>query len=126
MSDYYYQQPPVAQQPAQPADYKYNYTYDPRYAENPLYPQPYPQVPQTLPQQASQPSSLTQGWLNFQDSNYLKGLAVGAGVALVLANPSVQKAVVSGAVKVWSALQGGVEEVKEQINDIRAEMSQKE
>ncbi len=128
MSDY--QQPSVvpqiAPQPGQYADYNYNYSYDPRYAENPQYPQPYQQVAQTLPAQAPQSTPLTQGWFNFQDNNYLKGLAVGAGVALILANPTVQKAVVSGVVRLWSAMQGGVEEVKEQINDIRAEISQKD
>lgn len=130
MSDY--QKPPFpgAQQPQyttqqQPADYTnyVNYAYEPRYAENPQYPQPYYQQ---APTAQNTTSSLTQGWFNFQDHSYLKGVAVGAGVALIVANPTVQKAVVSGAVKIWSALQGGVEEVKEQINDIRAEMSQED
>lgn len=67
-----------------------------------------------------------ESWFNFRNSGYLKGFAVGAGVALVLTNPAVQKALVAGAVKVWSTVQGGVEEVKEQIQDIKAEMSQKE
>lgn len=65
-------------------------------------------------------------WFNFTSSDYLKGLALGAGVALVATNPSVQKAVVSGAVKVWAALQGGVEELKEQVQDAKAELSQEE
>lgn len=67
-----------------------------------------------------------ESWFNFRNSGYLKGFVVGAGLALVLTNPTVQKALVSGAVRVWSAVQGGVEEVKEQIQDIKAEMSQKE
>jgi hypothetical protein len=67
-----------------------------------------------------------EAWFNFRNSGYLKGFVVGAGVALILTNPTVQKAVVAGAVKIWSAVQGGVEEVKEQIQDIKAEMSQKE
>jgi len=71
------------------------------------------------------PSSL-ETWFNFRNSGYLKGFVIGAGAALVLTNPTVQKAVVAGAVKIWSTVQGGVEEVKEQIQDIKAEMSQKE
>lgn len=64
------------------------------------------------------------GWLAYNDPCYLRGLLVGAGVALVLGNPTVQKAVVRGAMKLWAGLQYGVEEIKEQIEDIKAEMSQ--
>jgi len=65
-------------------------------------------------------------WFDFTSTDYLKGLALGAGVALVATNPTVQKAVVSGAVKVWAALQGGVEELKEQVQDAKAEISQQD
>ena len=37
----------------------------------------------------------------------------------------MQRAVVKGAVALWSSVQGSVEEVKEQIEDIKAEMSMK-
>jgi hypothetical protein len=67
-----------------------------------------------------------ESWVDFRNSGYLKGFVVGAAAALILTNPTVQKALVGGVVKIWSAVQGGVEEVKEQIQDIRAEMSQKE
>lgn len=62
------------------------------------------------------------GWLDFKNPNYLKGVLLAAGVTLLVTNPTVQKAVVKGLAKAWSSLQYGVEEVKEQINDIRAEM----
>lgn len=71
-------------------------------------------------------SSTLGSWLNFTSGDYLKGIALGAGVALVATNPTVQKAVVSGAVKVWAALQGGVEELKEQVQDAKAELSQED
>ncbi len=71
----------------------------------------------------SQAQSPVGSWFNYKDSSYLKGFLVGAGVALVLANPTVQKALISGTVKCWNALQGGVEEVKEKVKDIKAEMS---
>jgi len=85
-----------------------------------------PQLQQAMdPQLVHQPST-AQSWFNFSNSGYLKGFVIGAGVALVLGNPTVQKSIVSGAVKCWSALQGGVEEVKEKVKDIKAEISSKD
>lgn len=75
---------------------------------------------------ATQSTDVVTSWLNFSSGDYLKGLALGAGVALVATNPTVQKAVVSSAVKVWAALQGGVEELKEQVQDAKAEISQED
>jgi hypothetical protein len=66
-----------------------------------------------------------ESWFNFRNSGYIKGFVVGAGLALVLTNPAVQKAMVSAGVRLWSTVQGGVEEVKEQIQDVKAEMSRK-
>lgn len=74
---------------------------------------------------AAQQSSWTQGWLAFNDPGYVKGLVLGAAAAYVLTNPKVQRALVKGAVTLWSSLQGGFEEVKEQIQDIKSEMSMK-
>lgn len=62
------------------------------------------------------------GWLDFRNPSYLKGLLIAAGVTLLVSNPNVQKNLLKGAAKAWSGLQYGVEEVKEQINDIKAEM----
>ncbi len=81
--------------------------------------------PATATTPAATDSTLTS-WLNFTSTDYLKGLALGAGVALVATNPTVQKAVVSGAVKLWAAIQGGVEELKEQVQDAKAEISQQD
>lgn len=74
-------------------------------------------------QQSAAGSSLGS-WFNLGNPGYLKGLLLGAGVALVVTNPTVQKAMVSGAVRLWAAVQGGVEEIKEQIQDAKAELSQ--
>jgi hypothetical protein len=63
-------------------------------------------------------------WFDFSNTSYLKGLLIGAGVTLLVTNSAVQKALVRGSVKLWSFVQGGVEEVKEQFHDIKAEMSQ--
>ncbi len=72
------------------------------------------------------PQSYTSGWLNFSDPCYLKGLIIGAGLTFLLTNATVQRAIVRGAVSLTSTVHVGVEKVKEQINDIKAEISQKE
>lgn len=81
---------------------------------------------QNIAQHETEPANSVGDWFNFRDSTYLKGFALGAGIALVASNPTVQKAVVSGAVKAWAAVQGGFEEVKEQIQDAKAELSQQD
>jgi hypothetical protein len=71
-----------------------------------------------------EPAGGMGSWFEFSHPGYLKGFFIGAGATLILTNPSVQKALVRGAVKLWSFIQGGVEEVKEQFRDVNAEMSQ--
>ncbi len=56
----------------------------------------------------------------------MKGLLLGAGLALVATNPRVQKAVVGTGVKLWSSLQGHIEEMKEQVQDAKAELAQED
>lgn len=62
-----------------------------------------------------------KSWFDFSDKNYLKGLFIGAGAAVVLGHPVVRKKIISGAVSTWDAVTCGFEELKEQIEDIRAE-----
>lgn len=69
--------------------------------------------------------SLTQGWFAVTDPGYIKGALLGAGLTYILTNQKVQRALVKGVVTVWTAVQGGIEEVKEQVQDIKAEMSMK-
>jgi hypothetical protein len=71
------------------------------------------------------PGSLSS-WFNFSDHVYLKGFIAGAAVTFVLSNPSMKKGLIRGLVNLTSMVQGGVEEVKEQVQDIKAEMGQKE
>ncbi|CCO22909.1 hypothetical protein [Maridesulfovibrio hydrothermalis] len=112
-------------------DYNNDYTYyyqDPRITAQQqvdTYQQVQP-VQSVQPVQQVEPPSTVQSWVDVKDSRYLKGFLVGAGVALVASNPTVQKAVVSGTVKLWSALQGGIEEAKEKIQDIKAEVNETE
>ncbi|NGX16284.1 hypothetical protein [Wenzhouxiangella sp. XN24] len=53
---------------------------------------------------------------------FFKGALVGALAAYLLSHPEVQEAAVKGAVKAWSVLQGGVEEMKERFRDAEAEL----
>jgi hypothetical protein len=126
MSDYKYQPAPGAtsasgafmRTPQQPSYY---------YQDANQYGASGAQAGMQMSAQASAPQTSTlASWVNFSDPGYLKGLALGAGVALVVSNPKVQQAVVSGAVKLWAAIQGGVEEIKEQIQDVKAELSREE
>ena len=67
---------------------------------------------------------LMAGWLDFSNSSYVKGFLIAAGVTLIATHPKVRETIARGAIKTWTTLQGGVEEFKEKIHDVRAEMSQ--
>jgi len=56
------------------------------------------------------------------NTRFLKGAVVGAVAAYLLSNPEVQQAAIKSAVKGWSLLQGGVEEMKERFRDAEAEL----
>jgi len=90
------------------------YYYAPQQAYT-QYPQQYYQYPQQTP---------VQQWFDYKNPAYLKGAVVGAAVALLVTNPTVKKAIVKGVVGIWGTLQGGVEELKEQIRDVQAEMGE--
>ena len=84
-----------------------------------------PHIPQQdAPLQQQPPGPGVASWFEFSNSGYVKGFLIGAGATLLLTNPAIQKAMVTGAVKLWTFVQGGVEEIKEKVQDIKAEMSQ--
>ncbi|MCP5277761.1 MAG: hypothetical protein H6935_05280 [Thiobacillus sp.] len=60
--------------------------------------------------------------LGFANDRFLKGLLIGAAAAYLLTNENVQRTAIKGAVKAWSLLQGGVEEMKERFHDAEAEI----
>lgn len=64
----------------------------------------------------------SSGWFDFRDERFVKGLLVGAAATFLLTNEGVQKGAVRSLVKVWSMLQGGVEEMKERFRDAEAEL----
>ena len=94
----------------------YQYPQQPQYQQN----QQYPQYP------GQQPSQGVGSWFAFSDSCYLQGLVVGVGATILLTNPKVQKALVRGAVGLFTAVQSGIEEMKEQYEDMKAEAEMKE
>ncbi len=74
--------------------------------------------PVYAPHYTQQSSSL----LGFANDRFLKGLLIGAAAAYLLTNENVQRTAIKGAVKAWSLLQGGVEEIKERFHDAEAEI----
>lgn len=107
-----------AQHALQSAYYPYHDQYYYQYGA-PEYGYP-PQGPAIQPS----PSTGVSSWFDFSNSGYVKGFLIGAGVTLLVTNPTIQNALIKGTVKLWSFFQGGVEEVKEKIQDIKAEMGQ--
>lgn len=54
----------------------------------------------------------------------VKGLLIGAGATFLLTNETAQRAIIRSVVHVWSAIQGGIEEVKERVRDAEAEVAE--
>lgn len=67
----------------------------------------------------AQPAS---SFFNFTNDRFLKGLLIGAAATYLLTNENVQRMAIKGAVKAWSMVQGGVEELKERFQDAEAEL----
>ena len=53
---------------------------------------------------------------------FLKGALFGALAAYLLSNEAVQQNAIKAAVRTWSVVQGGVEEMKERFRDAEAEL----
>jgi hypothetical protein len=56
------------------------------------------------------------------NERFVKGLLIGAAAAYLLTNETVQRTAIKSVVKVWSLLQGGVEELTERFHDAEAEI----
>lgn len=59
----------------------------------------------------------------YKNSSFLKGMLLGAGIAYIATNKTVQQAVLSASVRMAASVQGSFEEMKEQLQDIKAELS---
>ena len=75
-----------------------------------------PGFAQAAPQASSAP------WIDFRDERFVKGLLVGAAATFLLTNEGVQKGAIRSMVRLWSLMQGGVEEMKERFRDADAEL----
>ena len=64
---------------------------------------------------------LLKSWLDFTDKSYLKGFLLGVGVGAIVGHPKIRKVLIAGAVGTWDAVSSGFEELKEQVEDVRAE-----
>ena len=119
MSIAYYTHPTPGYSTAQqPANSAYNQTlYDGQ--------TPYVRTPDAAIRERSLvpagPTSTLGSWFDYSNPSYVKGLLLGAGVTLLVASPTVQNAVIKGSVAAWTALVGGVEEIKERVRDANAE-----
>ena len=82
-----------------------------------------PVYQQTVPVQAVAPVAPTTSilGLDVQDSTFWKGALLGAAVAMLVTNESVQKGVVKTVSKLTAAAQSGIEEMKEKFEDAKAE-----
>lgn len=114
----------------------YHYPYSPYYG-NPYYPAQNSgqHVAQHAAQYGAAPThpytpSMTQTpvsanntpFFNITNPGFIKGAAIGAVVAYLLTNETVQHNAIKASVKSWSLLQGGIEEIKERFRDAEAEL----
>jgi len=102
------------------SDYRYQQV-QPQMVAYPQAVQPVPTtyaVPVTAP--VEPPTSFLG--LNLEDGQFWKGALLGAAVALLLTNESVQKGVVKTVSRLTAAAQSGIEELKEKFEDAKAEV----
>lgn len=64
--------------------------------------------------------------LNLSDGNFWKGALIGAAVTLLITNETVQRTIMMGVAKAYSAAQDGVGEIKEMFEDAQAELRKPE
>jgi hypothetical protein len=62
----------------------------------------------------------------FLNGDFVKGALIGAGVAFLLTNKTTQQAIFNGFSKGSEIVQAGIEEIKERIEDAKAQMDSRE
>lgn len=73
-------------------------------------------------QMATQTTPAQQHNTSLMGSSFVKGALIGAAAAYILSNEQVQQSAIKSAVKTWSLVQGGIEEMKERFLDAEAEL----
>lgn len=81
-----------------------------------------PYLPATPAVNANQERQQNPPFFNVGNERFLRGLLMGAAATYILTNEKVQRSTIKGMVRVWSTLQGGVEELKERFQDAEAEL----
>lgn len=64
----------------------------------------------------------SNSFFNIRNPRFIKGALIGAAAIYLLSNERAQQGAIKTAVKAWSLVQGGVEEMKERFRDAEAEM----
>lgn len=85
---------------------------------------PYPLHTAYPPHAIAMPPARQRGGplFNFRNERFVRGLLIGATATYILTNEKVQRSTIKGMVRVWSTLQGGLEELKERFQDAEAEL----
>ena len=68
------------------------------------------------------PPAPARGGSMLGNPRFIRGAVVGAAAAYLLTNEQVQQTAIHGAVRAWSLVRGGVEEMKERFRDAEAEL----
>ncbi len=89
------------------------------YMENPDHVGP-EQAPQ-MAEQVSASSGLTS-FFQFDNDSFWKGILVGSLATLLLTNSTVKKGIMKTMIKASASVKGGIEELKEQLSDVEAEV----
>ena len=89
------------------------------YMENPDHVGP-EQAPQ-MAEQVSASSGLTS-FFQFDNDSFWKGILVGSLASLLLTNSTVKKGIMKTMIKASASVKGGIEELKEQLSDVEAEV----
>lgn len=76
-----------------------------------------------MPQAAKKSKGLLGAIQNNTSNQFLLGALLGATAAYVLSNDEMREKIVRSAVKLYTDIAGGMEELKEQVADIQAEMA---
>lgn len=93
---------------------------------NPIQTNPY--INQGINNQMQEPNqTLPQNDKNdsFINGDFVKGALIGAGVAYLLTNKTTQQAIFNGFSKGSELVQAGIEELKERMEDAKAQMEAK-
>ena len=72
-------------------------------------------------EEVSAPSGLTS-FFQFDNDSFWKGILVGSLATLLLTNSTVKKGIMKTIIKASASVKGGVEELKEQLADVEAEV----